>query len=842
MRLILLLEIALLSTSPATIAAAEAATAPRFTPEQLAFFKNEVQPLLTQHCRKCHGDDPKKLRGGLDLTHREGLLRGGDSGPAVDLAKPAASLLLKAIRYEDDAYQMPPNGKLPPQAIATLTRWVEAGLPWTPDSEKKPTPRTEVSRGPDRSYWAYQPVRRPAIPPVQDQGWILTPIDAFIRNKQEARGIVPVRVADRASLCRRAYYDLTGLPPTPEQLDAFLADPSPDAFSRLVDQLLESPHYGEKWGRAWLDLVRYAETNGFERDGPKPNVWRYRDYVIRSFNADKPYDQFIKEQLAGDELAPDRPEAMIATGYYRLGLWDDEPADPKQAIFDGFDDIITVTGQVMLGMTLNCCRCHEHKGDHFPQADYYKFLAFFRDLRPFSDTRNVISPNNQTDITPLELRRKYEKELQERQQKIMQLEAAMKPIEDRVIATMSPQDQLAVQDGKREEIVRKVPDLLKDQEREAYLALRKQRDDLKRLPSPAREFALCVANCDPRPPATQILIRGNPHAPGAAVTPGFPTVLGFPDPVIPEPPAGAKTSGRRSILAHWIASPNNPLTARVLVNRLWQHHFGRGLVPTPNDFGKLGEPPSHPELLDWLAAEFVEPTWNANQATPWTLKRMHRLMMLSRVYQLSVDDHPQNRSLDPANILRWRFNLRRLTAEEVRDSILAVCGTLNPTMFGPSVYPKMPADILAGQSVPGQGWPTSPPHEANRRSIYVAVKRSLPLPILLMHDQADSENTCPVRYTTTVPTQALGMLNGEFLQEQANAFAERLRKEQPGNLATQVTRAIRLTTGRQPSPREIAQDVEFIQRLQKEHRLSESAALARYTLLILNTNEFLYLD
>lgn len=820
--------------------AAEPSPTPTFTPQQIAFYEKEVRPILTQHCLKCHGQEPEKLRGGLDMTRRKGLLEGGDTGPAFNPKKPEDSLLLSALHYRD-GLEMPPSGKLPEKTIATLTQWVRDGLPWTPGQEgEKKVERPTI--GPDKNYWAYQPITRPVPPTVKDARWVKTPVDAFIRSQQEAANITPVAPAAKATLCRRAYYDLTGLPPTPEQIDAFVADRSPDAFARLIDELLASPHYGEKWGRHWLDLVRYAETNGFERDGPKPHAWRYRDYVIRSFNSDKPYNQFLREQLAGDELNPDDPESVIATGYYRLGLWDDEPADPKLALFDGYDDYVTVTGQAMLGMTLNCCRCHDHKGDFFPHADYYRFAAFFRDIRPYSETRSVISKYSQRDITSKANRKLYETELAERHKQIEALEAKMRPLEDYAIRKMVPEDQLAVQDGKRAEIVRKVPAFLDPLLKPRYQALRHQRDELRRRPNPYQEFALAVNFCDARPPATHLLIRGNPHSPAKEVQPGFPGVLGFPDPQIPEPGPNATSSGRRTALANWIASSKNPLTARVMANRLWHYHFGFGLVASPNDFGKLGLKPTHPQLLDWLASELQHPTWHANGAEPWSLKRMHRLLMLSNVYQLSSTADERNLGADPANALRWRFDLRRLTAEEVRDSILMASGNLNLKMFGPSVYPKMPPEVLAGQSRPGEGWPTSPPQEANRRSVYVHIKRSLQVPILATHDQADSESSCPIRYTTTVPTQALGMLNGEFLTTQAAAFADRLRHDAPNDLTAQVIRAIRLTTGRKPTDAELADDLGFIRGMMVKHKLDDRTALTRYALLILNTNEFAYLD
>ena len=822
-----------------------AAADPAFTAEQVAFYEKQVLPVLKANCLKCHGDDPKKIKGGLLLTSRAAVLKGGDTGPAFDAQNPGASLILKAVRYTD-GLEMPPSGKLPAATVKLFEQWVKAGLPFTPAKDDATTQHGPTGSF-DKDYWAYQPVKRPAVPQVKDAGWVKTPIDAFVLAKLEAKGLNPVGPADKVALVRRAYYDLTGLSPTPEQVDEFVADQSPDAFARLVDKLLASPQYGEKWGRHWLDVVRFAETNGYERDNPKPYAWRYRDYVIRSFNADKPYDRFVKEQIAGDELDRDNPDAVIATGFYRLGLWDDEPADPPLALFDGFDDLVTVAGQGFLAMTLNCCRCHDHKGDFFPQADYYKMVAFFRDIRPFSNDRNVRSASNLTDITPVEKRRTYEGELKEREAKIADLTAKLTAIEDEAIKTMPAEDQRAAEGTDREVVVKKVPQFLADAKKAEYARLKKQIEAIKNRPTPSQEFALSVNNCDVRPPATYVLIRGNPGSKGKEVAPGFPAVFGLPDPAIPEPAKGAKTSGRRTVLANWLASPENPLTARVMVNRVWQYHFGRGLVPTPSDFGKFGEKPTHPELLDWLASEFTKPTdrgpW-AFDGAPWTLKRLHKLIMLSNVYQLSAKADPAKLKADPANVLRWRFDMRRLTAEEVRDSILTASGSLNPKMSGPSVYPKLPPEVLAGISFTNkkEHWPDSPPGEANRRSVYVFVKRALQVPILAAHDQADTDSSCPVRYTTTVPTQALGMLNGEFANEQAAAFARRLEKEEPGDLAKQVARGIRLTTARTPAADEVARDVAFVTGLKAKYGLDDAAALTRYALLLLNANEFVYLD
>jgi hypothetical protein len=797
----------------------------------LAFFENEVRPILESSCLKCHsGESPK---GKLDLSRRETILKGGVDGEVVSLDKPEESRLLKAIAYKGEL-KMPPTGQLSPKQIGVLTRWVKMGLPGRPLRREAAasTTRGGVVTAESRNYWAYRALKRPEEPKVRNAGWVKNPIDAFILAKLEEKGLTPAPPADRVSLARRVYYDLIGLPPTPEQIDAFVNDKSPDAYGRLIDTLLESPHYGEKWGRHWLDLVRYAETNGYERDAPKPFVWRFRDYVIKSFNDDKPYDRFVREQIAGDEIDRDNPDAVTATGYYRLGLFDDEPADPLMARYEEFDDWVATTAQVFLGMTMNCARCHDHKIDPIPQSDYYRLLAFFQDVEHFSNNRDPRSSFNLTDISSPDLRKIHEQEEKEIEANKAKIIDAMRQIEDAAIKKMPAEDQHAAEGVDRPAVVTKISDYLTKEQQQKYRQLKRELTRLRIIPDKERELALSVNNCRVNVPETHVMTRGNAHAPAALVEPGFPKVLGFPDPKIAPPKSGAHSSGRRSVLANWLASPDNPLPARVMANRLWQHHFGRGIVASTNDFGKFGTGPTHPELLDWLATEFVN--------RGWKLKSMHKLIMMSNAYQMSDEANPLGLKDDPGNQLFWHFNMRRLTAEELRDSFLQVSGLLNLKMGGPSVYPPIPKEVLAGQSRPGEGWPGSPPEEANRRTVYAHIKRSLQVPVLGQHDQADTDISCPVRYTTTVPTQALGLLNGPFSNECATAFAGRLQRESPNDVASQVRRAIRLTTGRDPRGNEVAKDVAFIADLRK--KLSEKDALRQYCLMLLNTNEFVYLD
>ncbi len=819
---------------------------PTFRADDVAFYEKSVKPILETHCFKCHGPG-EKIKGDLRLSNRAAILVGGDTGPAVDLKKPSESLILQAIlnKRADGGEVMPPSGKMPPEAIATLTKWVNTGLA-TNTADLGDTHTTEPAAPKDdgKSWWAYQPIGRHAIPTVKNAAWVKTPVDAFILAKLEAKNLQPIAPAERATLIRRAHYDLTGLPPTPEEVSAFVSDRSPEAYAKLIDKLLASPHYGEKWGRHWLDVVRYAETNGYERDGPKPNVWRYRDYVIRSFNADKPYPKFVMEQLAGDEQTEWSADAIIATGFHRLGIWDDEPADREQALYDGYDDLVTVAGQGFLGMTLNCARCHDHKKDPISQADYYKFVALFRDIRPFSDTRGVMSSSNSTDISPPEKRKLYEKEFNARAKKLESLKSEMIALENEAIRTLPAPDQRASEGADRPTIVAKLlsEKVFTQAQRKQYQDLNRERKQLEAKPLPNADMALSVNDSDATPPPVHLLARGNPYSPKEVIEPGFPSVLPGSDFKFTAAKRGQKSAGRRTKLAEFIVSPNNPIAARVWVNRVWQHHFGRGIVGSPNDFGKLGELPTHPDLLDWLARELMEPQHAPGEA--WTIKRLHKMLMLSNTYQLSSTASPAQLSVDPSNQMYWRFNMRRLGAEEVRDSMLLASGQLNLQQFGPSVFPKIPKEVLAGQSVPGSGWyyDAANPTLANRRSVYVSVKRSLQVPVLIAHDQADTDSTCPVRYTTTVPTQALGMLNGEFANEQADALAARLEREFPGDLSKQIRRAIALTTQRDATEAEVKLDLDFIQRMKVEHNLSVKEALSRYTLLVLNANEFVYLD
>ncbi|MEK6235283.1 MAG: DUF1549 and DUF1553 domain-containing protein, partial [Planctomycetales bacterium] len=593
---------------------------------------------------------------------------------------------------------------------------------------------------------SFQQVKRPEPPVARTNGWSKHPIDRFIASGLEAAGLAPSAPADKAALLRRAYYNLIGLPPSRADVENFLADDSRDAFEKVVDRLLASPQYGEKWGRHWLDLVRYAETNSYERDGAKPFVWRYRDYVIRSLNDDKPYDQFVREQLAGDEFAPDSADAVIATGYYRLGTWQDEPVDPVQELYEDLDDVAATTAEVFLGLNMGCCRCHDHKLDPIPQRDYYRFMGFFHGLNRYG-VRNGASVAKWSlrPIATEEDRKRQAVQIEAHNKQVTKVDAEIAEIEKKVTPHfIGVEKQDFVYENRKVGLVKKYsPKVIDDKTFKRYVALKQQQKKLKTFKPSGLSQALCVTEIGRKPRETFVLARGNARVKGEKVEPGFPTVLGVPDPTFAEPDPQAVTSGRRRVLADWIANPQNPLTARVMVNRLWQYHFGRGIVRTTNDFGLTSAPPTHPELLDWLADEFV--------GGGWKFKRMHKMIMLSNAYQMSSRANESALAKDPENDLFWRFNMRRLGAEEIRDSILSVNGSLNSKMFGPSVYPDIPQEVKAGQSKPGSGWGRSSAEEQARRTVYAHVKRSLILPIVAAFDGPELDSTCPVRFQTTQP-------------------------------------------------------------------------------------------
>jgi len=777
-------------------------------------FSKQIQPILAKRCFACHG--PDEAEGGIRFTSQKEAFAEADSGEhAIVPGDVEASVILARVTSEIEDEQMPPEGeRLSPEEVNLLKRWIAEGAQW-------------------QKHWAFKPMQNPEPPMVDDADWSKNPIDRFIYSAVSQAGLKPNPQADRADLIRRAYFDLTGLPPSAQEVQQFENDRDPKAFEKVVDRLLESPHYGERWGRHWLDLVRFAETNSYERDGAKPNAWKYRDYVIKSFNDDKPYDRFLTEQLAGDELEEVTRESLTATGYYRLGIWDDEPADPLLARFDDMDDIIMTTGQAMLGLTLNCARCHDHKIDPISQKDYYSFLAMMGDVTRWGHRGDQRS-NNQIDVSSDELNRKY----RENDETKRRLEKEIRDLEQSGIVKMSAPDQRATEGPKRDRnrvLKEKLQDNLSEDDWKKYKDLQKQLtatlEEGKALPP--REMVMGLAKCKPKPDQTFVLFRGNPHSPSDPVEPDFPAIFESPTPDVSVFKGDDKTAGRRRVLAKWITSDENRLTARVMANRVWQFHFGRGIVRSSNNFGKLGVPPTHPELLDWLAQQLI--------AGDWKLKDFHRLIMSSRAYQMSSAGQSDGLAADPANDLLWRFDPRRLSAEEVRDTILAINGSLNRQTYGPSFYPALSREVLAGQSRPGSGWGNSSEQDRNRRSVYIHVKRSLLTPMMTAFDFPDPDLTCEDRFVTLQPGQALALLNGKFVHQQAKRLTESVGGAELENREL-VRRVIARALSRDATDEEVDRGSELITTLETTDKLTRQRAVELYCLTVMNWNEFLFVD
>jgi hypothetical protein len=709
------------------------------------------------------------------------------------------------------------------------------------------------------SSWAYRTPTHPKLPVVRNRDWVRNPIDAFILAKIEEAGLTPAPEADRSTLVRRLFFDLIGLPPTPEETEAFVQDPSPDAYESLVDRLLASPRHGERWALHWLDLVRYAESDGFKADDVRPTAWRYRDYVIGSFNADKPYDRFIREQLAGDELYPNDEAALVATGFNRHYPEETNAVNLEQRRQEVLNDMTDTTSQVFLGLTVGCARCHDHKFDPILHTDYYRIQAFFASYYPadvpIGDQKELQHYREQTqewEAKTADLRKRMA-EIEEpyRRQFLAQRMRRFPREYQEAYETDSQkrtplQQQLAKMVAKQVEVQKtEVTKAMKAEQRGEWDQLNKQMGQFTRLKPPQPPTTMTLTDIGPVAPTTYLLKRGNWRQRGQEVPPGFLSAIDDRAAEIAPPGPGSRTTGRRAVLADWLARPENPLTTRVMVNRLWQHHFGRGIVATPSDFGVQGTPPSHPELLDWLACEFV--------ARGWSLKAVHRLIVTSGTYRQANAPNKKSAEVDPENALFGRMNRRRLEGEALRDAMLAVSGQLNLAMGGPSVHPELPAEL----GVPRGGWPVSKDlAERNRRSVYVFVKRNLRYPMFSAFDAPDSNETCARRHQSTNAPQALMLLNSAIVHDLARAFAMRVVQE-AGDQPTQVVdRAYRLALGRSPDAQERELMVSYLAAcvsrspgtaagLNATPAPSEretQAAVAGLCHALLNLNEFLYVD
>jgi len=767
-----------------------------------------AQALLEAKCIACHGANQMS---GLDLRARDAILKGGTRGPAIVPGDAEASLLYKAVRRAGDLQMPAGKPALTTSEVNLLRDWINAGAPLA--SPPKAAAAT---------WWSFRKPVRPPVPAINNTAAIRNPIDAFVLARVERNGLQPAPPADRRTLARRAYFDLHGLPPTPVQVEQFVKDASPDAYEKLIDRLLESPRYGERWGRHWLDLVRYADTSGFETDHFFITAWRYRDYVINAFNTDKSYNTFVQEQIAADELWPmnldlegtlklpkekeENAYRRIGTSLFTLGSFPIEftyYGDQFRAEWQA--DAVDTVGAAFLGLTVACARCHDHKFDPISQTDYYRMTALFA-----GSVEREIPLVSLFDIQTAS--RNYP--LQANLDVLKRMARGDGGSRGRRGGTGAPAEQVDADapppprrerqpDPKRAELLQQIG--------EAYLR------------APERYPTANVLAHEEIVPDTHILAKGDFRQKREKVEPGFLSALN-PGSEIREPKDVLFVPQRRKALAQWLTSPDNPLLARVMVNRIWQGHFGEGIVHTPNDFGRQGEPPTHPELLDWLAVEFAQ--------GGWSIKQMHRLIMQSNTYRAASVGPAQNLRKDPENRFLSRMNRHRLDSDAIRDNILAVSGTLNLKMGGVGVIPPLTREEILAARMP-QLWPANPdPAEHTRRSIYLQMKRSLTLPMLQIFDAPDTAMSCPRRETSTVAPQALALMNSEFSATQAEKFAARIRKQAAEDLEAQVESGWRLAFGRPPAAEERQTALEYLRR----------NSLSRLCLLMFNMSEFIYVD
>lgn len=739
-------------------------------------FRRDVFPLLKSHCLECHAGANSESGYRLDV-HDEVL--GFSTGQPLAVAGHSSdSRIIEMILSDDEGERMPPIGEGEPlteKQVAVLRDWIDQGVEW--DDKLLPPPNQDVD------HWAFQPVVRPVIPAVTDQRWVRTPVDAFIAARHDDTGLTPSPPASRRVLIRRLFLDLIGLPPTPNDVDAFINNDSPKAYEALVEHLLESPHYGERWGRYWLDLARWAESHGYQHDLPRPFAWRYRDYVINSFNADKPYHRFLKEQIAGDELRPYRDENLIATGFLAAARISGNQMDKAMQRNDVLVDVVNTTASAVLGLTLSCAQCHNHKFDPLSQRDYYRMQAFFINGQLGNLSLQESDASDFTDLSRSMPKATFDFYLRE-----------AKKLEKRGLfkTTDRPHTWGFYSPATGHSKVERMP-------------------VVNRAPLPYQPDLLKQAKA-------RLLIRGSVASPGPEVTSGWPEALTsrFLSPSQTTSPGKTRLRSR-SDFADWMADPNNPLVSRVWVNRIWQYHFGRGLVETPSDFGTQGARPSHPALLDWLATELMEHDWST--------KHIHRQIVNSATYRQSRPGNHANAAIDPDNVLLWCWPRRRLEAEVIRDSLLVATGELDRSIGGPSVPPAREEDAL-------------------RRTIYLYQRRSEMPAIMAMFDAPDVIVSCARREVSTVALQPLFMLNSRFMTRRANALAEKVQQIAGDDLSEQVKVAFLRTLGRLPDDFELNQSLQLLNapmsgsdNATDNHR----RALARFVHALMNLNEFVYI-
>ncbi|HEY6343952.1 MAG TPA: PSD1 and planctomycete cytochrome C domain-containing protein [Bryobacteraceae bacterium] len=852
-------------------------------------FSKDIQPILEQNCWNCHGPSMQSSR--LNLSTLEGALRGGARGSAIVPGQAEDSRLYRMIAGLDKPAMPLGGNKLTDAQIATIKNWIDQGAHWDAGAAAAKVPADATHAFVDlekvqlppgaRDYWAFKlPVQEP-VPAVAQM--FSNPIDRFLEKARQEKGLKAAPKADRLTLLRRAYVDLIGLPPSPEEIDAFMNDTAPGAWERVIDKLLASSHYGERWGRHWLDAARYADTSGYENDTDQPNMWRYRDYVVKSFNDDKPYNTFLMEQIAGDEIPNRTDDSLIATGFLRAGprVRNHEHANPARR-YDYLDDVLGAIGKGMLGLTVQCARCHDHKFDPITQKDYYSMEA---SIFGYVEVEYPLGPREQADAYMRKITEIGEKTADLKDQideinkpyhdKLALEEIRKKYPPDVVRAVEKPESErtpgeklIAIQvleSGYSNRSAAAVDKIMSSEDAAKKKALNDQIAALNAEMPATPPMASIVTDGDWRSvglgygdrnegacpkceleyvgagkflelgpgkanykvPPSYFLLRGDPDSKAYPTKPGFISVITQGNPPTELPPADGRTSGRRLALAEWLISRDNPLPARVIVNRIWQGHFGKGIVPTLDNFGKMGEQPTNQALLDWLAVEFMN--------KGWSIKQMQRLIMTSEAYQMASEvNDAASAKIDPAKIdtddtYLWRYRIQRLDGEIIRDNILSVAGSIDLTMGGPAIFPHVDESfikslfrgIYRNQEDSPDVW---------RRSIYIYAKRTLPNPMLQVFDLPDMSQSFGARYVSTVPTQALQLMNDDFVLRQAQLFADRLKKEAGNDVAKQVDLAYRIALTRPPTERERSLATDMIQ----------SGSLVDFTNVMLNLSEFLY--
>jgi hypothetical protein len=751
------------------------------------------------------------------------MLKGGESGPSIVPGQSTESLLIEAIKYE--GFEMPPTGQLSAKDVEQFEQWIATGAVW-PENVGTLREASGLIAPADRQWWAFQPLSKPDVPIDANDNWSQNEIDRFVHAQLAEQGMQPAPQADRHSLVRRLYFDLLGLPPTPDEIDAFVNDESPEAWEKLIDRLLDDQRYGEHWARYWLDLVRFAESDGWNQDAFRPHLWRYRDYVVNSFNHDKPYPEFVRQQLAGDEIQEDDPEHLAATGYLRLGIYEYNQRDARGHWNDIMNEMTDVTADVFLGMGMACARCHDHKFDPLLQVDYFKLRAFFEPISWRNDIVGATQAEQAAYQQKLAVWEEATKAIRE------QIDALITPYHDRKWKSTAAKFPLDIQACFYKPVEERTSwehqmaylvtrqfyeegggplSGIKKEDKDKYDALNKELgafDHLKPKPLPELSTATDFSGS----PSPTVIPDTGDETP---IEPGFLAVLSD-QPVgeSPKCPDLPHSTGRRTALAEWIGRADNPLTTRVIVNRIWQEHFGQGIVSTANDFGRLGQLPTHPKLLDWLTVAFVE--------DGWSIKRLHKLILMSATWHQSAyhSQADEYQKKDPAEQLLWRARIRRLKAEQIRDAMLAISGELQPKVGGPSVDAKTP-----------------------RRALYVKSFRNTPDSFLAAFDVANGLKSVAERNSTTTPTQSLMMINGEYTLGRAQKLAEQLAKNEFATPDEMLRHAFRLTWAREPAETELTSALTFIEAASAEEQWTfDRDRLVDFCHVLFNSNEFLYVD